>query len=351
MTQPDEGPHLQHRGVTVTKSPLFSTYRQGENRVTSSMLAVFERIDLSLLEELLSAATGESALQMVAFSNQPSGEGVSTPDARISARFSYWFEVKTAHNALRGDQLRSHLEHLDLSDRDERLFIVTPDPVEPAVVQQLDDPRAVWFSFAELSDAIDHVLGTTVGVISERSQFLLRELQELLREDGLLDFDDVVVVAARNAYPEYLEQASYVCQPGRGFREGLSYLGFYTKGAIQPEVPRILHREDAVPFSTEEAERRRNGGPTDQRIAELIDELVSNGSRQPSESYQMFLLSPAEDAETLNLDGPVINDTLASSGRPWAWTLQQRYVSSSQLTSPGVRRTSDLTRAAARQPG
>jgi hypothetical protein len=50
----------------MAKNPLFSAYRQGENRVTSSMLAVFERIDLSLFETLLAAAAGETgAIQMV----------------------------------------------------------------------------------------------------------------------------------------------------------------------------------------------------------------------------------------------------------------------------------------------
>jgi len=79
----------------MAKNPLFSTYRQGENRVTSSMLAVFERIDLSLLETILAAAAGESSLQMVSFTNQPPSKGRSVPDARISANFAYWFEVKT----------------------------------------------------------------------------------------------------------------------------------------------------------------------------------------------------------------------------------------------------------------
>jgi hypothetical protein len=47
----------------MAKNPLVSTYRQGENRVTSSMLAVFERIDLPLLETILAAAAGEASLQ------------------------------------------------------------------------------------------------------------------------------------------------------------------------------------------------------------------------------------------------------------------------------------------------
>lgn len=34
----------------MANNPLFSTYRGGENRVTSSMIAVFQRLELSLLE-------------------------------------------------------------------------------------------------------------------------------------------------------------------------------------------------------------------------------------------------------------------------------------------------------------
>jgi len=39
---------------------------------------------------------------MVSFTNQPPSKGRSVPDARISANFVYWFEVKTARNW--GDQ-------------------------------------------------------------------------------------------------------------------------------------------------------------------------------------------------------------------------------------------------------
>jgi hypothetical protein len=39
-------------------TPLFSTYRGGENRVTSSIMAVFERIDLALVRDILAGAAG-----------------------------------------------------------------------------------------------------------------------------------------------------------------------------------------------------------------------------------------------------------------------------------------------------
>jgi hypothetical protein len=68
--------------------PLLSTYRTGENRVTSSTMAVFERIDLALVQELLRAVTGMgSELQAVSFENQVAAPD-TVPDAQISARFS-----------------------------------------------------------------------------------------------------------------------------------------------------------------------------------------------------------------------------------------------------------------------
>ncbi len=54
----------------MSQGLLLSTYRQDENRVTASILAVFERIDLALVERLLQAASEESSLQMVRFETQ-----------------------------------------------------------------------------------------------------------------------------------------------------------------------------------------------------------------------------------------------------------------------------------------
>lgn len=328
----------------MPRNPLFSTYRQGENRVTSSMLAVFERIDLFLLEAVLAAAAGESALQMVSFTSQPPGAGGSTPDARIAARFSNWFEVKTARGALRRDQLAEHLCCLDaVGGGDERLFVVTPDGGEPPLVRELGDARLVWFNFRALSDAFDGALNDSSALINEQARFLLRELQALLVEDGLLDNDDVVVVAARMAYGEYQAQSAYVCQPGRSFRAGLTNMGFYCSGAIQPLVPRIIHREDSVPFTADEAIRRQAAGTEfDGRIAEVIVGTLADGTREEGAVYQVFLLTEPDDTSTVRLPAPIANDTIAESGRPFAWTMGQRYVSLDRLTAPGITTTSGL---------
>jgi len=327
----------------MSKNPLFSTYRGGENRVTSSMLAVFERIDLSLLETILAAAAGESSLQMVSFTNQPSGRGHSIPDARISARFAYWFEVKTTRNGLTTDQLTEHRSNLGADGGDERLFVISPDPEQPKVVADLLDPRVVWFNFRSLYDAIEAAVSDPAGTASEQARFLLRELQALLVDDGLVDSDDVVVVAARFAYPEYLKRSVYVCQSERAFRDGLTHVGFYAESAIQPYVPSIRYREDQITFTQEEVSRRRVGSDADRLIAQVIEEDLAEGTREDGHPYQVFLLSGPEESGTVRLSQSIANDTVTESGRPWAWTLGQRYVDLAGLTRPGVTVTSDLS--------
>jgi len=50
---------------------------------------------------------------------------------------------------------------------------------------------------------------------------------------------------------------------------------------------------------------------------------------------------PTDDARTIRLQAPITNDTVTSAGKPWGWTLNQRYTSLDRLTS-GVTRTSQL---------
>ncbi|WP_150244119.1 hypothetical protein [Nocardiopsis quinghaiensis] len=325
----------------MSSTPLFSTYRQGENRVTSSMLAVFERIGLSLVEEILAKASGEATLETVTFTNQPKAGKGSVPDARISADFTYLFEVKTVRGTVGAKQLRCHLANLK-EGAGRYLFVLTPDPTRPAALDAVDDRRMVWFNFAALYDAITAVVDDAFLAPSERDRFLLRELQALFDNDGLVTSDEVVVVAASQAYPEYLESAAYICQPGRSFREGLTHMGFYAQQAIQPHLARILTCEDHVPFTYEEALRREGNGGRDARIGDLVRASLETGAREEGQEYMVFLLSEPEAPETVVLEAPVANDTVAASGRPWAWTMGQRYVSLAALRKPGVRTTSDL---------
>src|SRR5438128_2154107 len=138
---------------------------------------------------------------------------------------------------------------------DERLFLLTPDAAAPAAVAQVNDPRVVWFPFKGLSDAIDTVVTDQREAVSEQTRYLLRELQALFIEDGLLARREVVIVAARTAYPEYLEYRAYVCQPDRTFADA-ERMAFYATGAIKPEGPKMRYVVPQVPFTGEEAARR-----------------------------------------------------------------------------------------------
>ena len=245
----------------MANGPLFSTYRGGENRVTSSMMAVFQRLELSLLERLLGAVSGDSNLQLVSFVNQPPGEGHSIPDARMTGNFDYWFETKTAPNALHEPQIAEHYSNLRTGANEQRLFFVTPDPERPALLNAYSgDKRVGWFNFIQLSDVIDETLKEDSTYVSEQARFLLRELQKLFVEDGLLDYSDTVVVAARNAWGEYQNHGVYICQPERSFRPGLSHMGFYFDGAIQHTVAKILdQRTEPVVFDSATATELRRG--------------------------------------------------------------------------------------------
>jgi hypothetical protein len=330
-------------------NPLFSTYRSGENRITSSTMAVFERIDLALVQELLESASGiGDELRSVTFTNQVANDD-SVPDARISAQFTWWFETKTVRGSYANeghdrDQIRSHSKQLR-QDPDAKLFVLTPDPVQPAWLDKLDGVdesvrnQIVWLSFLGLADAIHALLLDTTRLVGEQTRFLLTELVGLYEADGLLTNDDTVVVAARAAWGEYQSYAAYVCQPNRSFREGLTHFGFYYRGHIQPIVPKILESIPNVEFSEVAAARYAIAGQ--EALAEVIHRMLADGVRSEGNAHGVMLLTPMRDHQTVRLDAPIANDTRTESGKTWAWTLGQRYTSLDRLRS-GATYTSQL---------
>lgn len=332
----------------MSRNPLFSTYRTGENRVTSSTMAVFERIDLALVQELLETATaGAGELSTVFFHNQVATDE-AVPDARISARFTWWFETKTARGAYAGEghgrsQLRAHARQL-AGDPGARLFVLTPDPVRPEWFGRLDGiaaqvrDRVLWLSFRDLATAIEAVVTNPVRLVGEQTRFLLYELIALYEAEGLLTNDDTVIVAARSAWPEYQRLAAYVCQPERSFREGLSHFGFYAGGVIQPVLAHIRAHYPVVFLSRHEAERYRAEGHT--VLADLIGALIDRGDRPEGSANGVILLSALGDPDTVQLGKPILNDTVTATGRPWAWTLGQRYTRLDRLKA--ATRTSEL---------
>lgn len=151
--------------------------------------------------------------------------------------------------------------------------------------------------------------------------------------------DDVVVVAARDAWPEYQHHGAYVCQPERPFRREATRLAFYAQGAIQPLVPAIEQWMPAITFTAAAAEVHRSRG--DERLGVLIERLLRAGPRREGERFGVMFLSAPDDEATVRLPGAIVNDRRTPEGRRVAWTRWQRYTSLEALTS-GVTVTSQL---------
>lgn len=155
---------------------------------------------------------------------------------------------------------------------------------------------------------------------------------------------DTVIVAARDAYDEYLGRSAYICQSAatRTFRPNLLRLGFYRSKRIEPEIPQILGHYPAVPWTEEKAAaRERSGDPGDARVAALIREDLASGLRQAGIEYQVFLLSDPQAPETLRLPQPIAHEA------GFAWTQHQRYTLGAALeTNPAT--TDELSAAESR---
>jgi hypothetical protein len=181
------------------------------------------------------SSAADNQLDTVSLLNQPPGHA-SVPDARISANFVWWFETKTERGTYDGEhharkQLREHSKLL--SDAPQALlFVLTPDNIRPSWFENPDGlaegtgGRIHWFSFAQMADSILTVTSDPLRMIGEKTRFLLLELVSFFDAEGLLSSDDVVVVAAGTAWPEYLDVGAYVCQPERVFRSGLTHIAF-----------------------------------------------------------------------------------------------------------------------------
>ena len=317
-------------------SSIFSTYSTGENRVTASFLAVLRSLSLDRIQRLLGALLEQSEFELVRFENQPSKGGKGVPDAIIHASTRLLIETKIERNVVSLDQLKRHLERLDAAKEDKKvLLVITPDDVRPEVFETLDDHHVVWSSFTALDQAIDEILDDKYEVISEREAFLLRELQNMLAAEGVLASEnDVVVVAARHAWPEYNQIHAYVCQPNRTFQQ-VSRVAFYSKGRIHPLVPRILERHDDVVMLS---------GQYSGILGVLVERLIKEQRRDEGERYKILMLSAPDSPDTLRLAGPVSNDLTSKAGKPTAFTQGQRYIASERLLI--AKTTSDLVETA-----
>lgn len=312
---------------------IFSTYKTGENRVTASFLAVLRSLSLDRMQRLLGSLLNQLEFELIRFENQPSKGGTGVPDAMIQSSIRLLLETKTVRDDVSVPQLERHLKRLDEAHEFVKLLLVlTPDDARPIELDQVNDPRVVWASFAILDQAIDEILDGKYEVVSEREAYLLRELQNMLADECLLaNTNDVVIVAARNAWPEYNKFHAYVCQPNRSFQQ-VSRIGFYSKGVIYPLVPKIIDVFDEVEMRCGVHE-----GP----LGELVKRLVESEKRPEGGLFKVLLLSGPESPDTLHLAGPIPNDKRSKTGKPTAFTMGQRYVSSEAVKAAKTTRDLD----------
>jgi len=324
---------------------IFSTYSTGENRVTASIMAVLRCLALPRIERILGALMEDADFQLVRFQNQPAKGGKGIPDGEIGSSCRLLLETKLVRNALNRSQLERHLERLDsTNETDQLVLVLTPDDVQPDLIGAMKDERLIWTSFAALNQAIDEMLTDEKNekeVISEREEFLLRELQKMLLAEGLVGSSkEVLVIPARQAWDFYKKHHVYSCPSGRAFQP-VNYIAFYGGNEIHHLVPRILE-EPPDPVIVERGKYRG-------RLGEVVNEMLDRYEKGtlpagwdlgPGRHLKVFLLSAPDAAETIKLAQPIINDLTSSNGQRIAFTQNRRYVSLEALRK--AKKTSEL---------
>lgn len=343
-------------------NPLFARYSQGENRVTASILAVFERISFALVERILQILCEEPNIPLLEIRNQIKlKKADSVPDGAIQASFAYWIETKVVQNAIGlnhqlpdgrkvNRQINDHFDSLKrLQDAGKRkLLVLTPDYEEPEAIKNMASDLVIWASFNDLYAAIAEVTATaenpetgeswltsSFSPPSEQERFLLRELVQMLFAEHLVNSgksDAVLIVPARSAIEDYKKFSVYVCQPNRSFQP-VEYMGFYHNGVIDKHIAKILHEPIEEIDLTEEAikEATELNSEIKQKMLQLVDQLKNRNSSRYGAKLKVFFLSSSDSLDTVKLTQNIRNDLKNSAGRPYAFTQGQRYVPLSAL--------------------
>jgi hypothetical protein len=332
-------------------NPLFSRYTQGENRVTASILAVFERISFALVERILQILSEEPNIPLLEIKNQiKSGKECTVPDGAIQASFTYLIETKVVQNALTYDQLEGHLKYLEgLKDvRTKKLLVLTPDYEQPKIIEELKSDLIVWASFNDLYAAIAEITATDESWLtsnfsppSEQERFLLRELVQMFLAEGLVNSgksDAVLIVPARSAIVDYQNFSVYVCQPNRSFQR-VEYIGFYHSGVIDRHIAKIFCepieaidlKRDALEESNLTPETKSLAPEVKEKFYELVKKLEALDSERLDGTFKVYFLSPFDSPDTVQLKQDIKNDLRNASGRAFAFVQGQRYVPMSAL--------------------
>lgn len=327
-------------------TPLFSTYRQGENRVTATFLGVLQRLSLPNIDRILQrllCEDGES-YNLVSFENQIRTKG-SVPDARIRMGNTIWIETKTERNAVRPGQIGRHLKSVG---EGEVLLVLTPDESRPAVldVDKTHKGKIAWSNFSALSDVIGEILADEDEPPTEREAFLLRELVLMFREDGLLSSEGptVAVVGASHGWPMYEALSVYRCSLTLPFRSAdrFHYIAFYADGEIKKAVPKVKAVIGSINLTRQE-EVESLASPAKELAQNLFHKISQNRDQRRwfGDDFKVMFLSEPGDPDTKRLSKAIANNKIGRSGKrvPFLYG-KPRYVSLDSLQK--ARTTTEL---------
>ena len=295
------------------------------------------------MDRILQALLDDGDFRLVSFENQPHGK-TSIPDAKIRPSRAVWIETKTKPNQVNRRQIKEHLKSVK---EYETLLLLTPDESRPESL----DKRVAWSNFRELVAAVEGILGDEDEPASEKEAFLLREMNRMVKEDGLVGSSDyrVLVRAVTQAWWTYNAFSVYYHAGDPSFRPS-GYFAFYLGNEVKEKVAKIksviksITLDDLSQVESLEPEQKELVGKLMQRweskkdkIPQKMRESFQDHLAQPT---RWIFLSEPDDEETVKLTKAVINDLKSQGGKRTAFTQNKRYVTLESLEK--AQTTSDL---------
>ncbi len=150
---------------------------------------------------------------------------------------------------------------------------------------------------------------------------------------GTTEGKRVLVVDGALDHARYQRLSAVVLNPDRVMPDDVTHVAFYSKGAIQPEVPGVIADHPGLLFSERTVQQlRATGDAGDARAAEVIAASLRADDAHVGTTQRVLVLSSPDDPRTTLLPGPVQN-TKQRGEKKVAWMLGPRAVSYAALAS------------------
>lgn len=333
---------------------IFSTYSTAENRVTSTILAVFEKLNSSTVTRILQVLMEDSTIELIKYENQVKSIcSASVPDGRIKGMFDYIIETKVVPNGIDKEQIENHFKYLkyDFS----KLLVLTPDFDYPNALKDLDNKnpdKIIWGNFDRIIDGINSVLQESI-LLLDREKFLLMELKEFIINERLTAEDctkkALLVPAGRIAWKFYEQYSLYKCQANRTFQQS-SYMGFYADRQIKAIFPKILGYIESLNIQKDNLDdikiitvNNTEDNVIRDRLKKFKEVLTTKRELEEdkwNEDFKFVVLTHSDDQATFKNDYPIDNNKTSYSDKGTAFVQKQTYLNIDEIK--GKKFTSEL---------